>query len=101
MRGGTAVVDDLHVPVRGQYINEYPVAILGVPHVQVREGLQRALARREAAPYFGHLMRVLDAEAELAAAAWLGRGDRVFYGPQDGVREMAARSGARGEQVTE
>ena len=38
--GRAAVGDDLDVPVRRQYIDEYAVAKFGVPDAQSRESLQ-------------------------------------------------------------
>ena len=54
VRGDAAVGDDLDVAVGHQHVDQHAVVVLGVPDAELAEHLERALARRQAAPQLRH-----------------------------------------------
>src|SRR5262249_6702035 len=88
LRMDAAVDDDLRGSVGEQQVNQDAVVLLGVPHAQQREYLERAAARRLAGEQRTALKRRFDREADLAAMSG--------FGFLDGLLDVCERGGRKG-----
>ena len=98
LRVDAAVGDDLDVAVGEQQVDEHAVVVLGVPDAQRAEHLERALARRDAAPHARERQRGLDGEARPGprAASRLRRSRaRCARAPRAGTRDARRRDRSR------
>ena len=97
--GDAAVSDDLHVAVGHEHVHQHAVVVQRVPHAELPEQLQRALARRQIAPQLRQIERALDDEADLPAVALLALADGLLDGTEHRLREACPRAPARRAQV--
>src|SRR5216684_8266900 len=74
-----AVGDDLDVAVRQQQIDQHAAVVRGVPDPQMREQIQRALARRLVPKQRRAVERAFHDKADLARVRGFARLDRLLY----------------------
>ena len=84
-----AVGDDLDVAVGEQEIDQHAVVVRGVPDAQMRENIERALARRLIAKQRRAVERAFDDEADLAGMRGLAGLDRLLDRSQHVRRKIA------------
>src|SRR5882757_4816418 len=82
-----AVGDDLDVAVGQQQIDQHAVVVRGVPDAQMRELIQRPLARRLVAEQRRTVQRAFPAETDLAGMRRLAAPDRLLDPGEHGGRE--------------
>ena len=85
-----AIGDDLDIAVGQQQIDQHAVIVGGVPDPQLRENIQRALARRLIAEQRRAVERAFDHEADLAGMRGLARLDRLLDRSQHLAAEKSA-----------
>ena len=78
LRVDAAIGDDLDIAVGEQQIDQHAVVVGGVPDPQLRENIERALARRLIAEQRRAVERAFHHEADLAGMRGLARLDRLL-----------------------
>src|SRR4051794_6904225 len=87
LRIDTAVGDDLDIAVGEQEIDQDTIVVRGVPDAQLREHVERALARRLVAKQLAAVERAFHHEAELAGMAGFAALDRLLDAVEHALRE--------------
>src|SRR5258708_2044795 len=82
--------DDFHITIRQLHVDQDPVVVLGVPHAEVREHLQRAGTGGHAVQNVQRRQRGFDREANLAGVRTLDACDGLL----DGVERCAGEQHA-------
>src|SRR2546430_15807711 len=99
--GNAGEGDYLAPPVRHEHVDQDAVVVGRVPHAELSEQLQRALARRQIAPQLRKIEGGLDHEADLPGMMRFAAADGLFDGLANLGREVPARAPARGGQVAD
>ena len=100
-RVDAAVGDDLHIAVGQQEIDQHAVVVLGVPHAQRREHLDRAFPRRHTAQQLRQIERVLDREADLSGVRGFALADGLLDRVQQACRERPPHAPGSREQMSQ
>src|SRR5258708_3311002 len=87
---GGPIRDDFHITIRQLHVDQDPVVVLGVPHAEVREHLQRAGTGGHAVQNVQRRQRGFDREANLAGVRTLDACDGLL----DGVERCAGEQHA-------
>src|SRR6266404_1220934 len=87
----TPVRDDFDAAIRQLHVDQHPVVVLGVPHMQVGEHLERPGTGGHAAQNVQRRQRGFDGEANLAGVRTLDAGDGLL----DGVESCTGKQHAR------
>src|SRR5438874_7295305 len=97
--GDAAIGDDLDLAVGEQEIDQHAVVVMGVPDAQMREDIQRALARRLIAKQWRAVERAFNDKPHLAGVSGLAGLDGLLDRRQHARRKDPPHSPAVFEKV--